>query len=190
MGVLLVVILVHRWVPDFRWVMVHLVTLGLITNSIMVWSQHFTESLLKNRLPDGARRRQLARIRTLNVGIVLLIAGLLSTWYWLTVLAAVLIGAALTWHGTALLGQLRTALPSRFAVTAKYYVVAAFLLPVGAVLGAVLAAGLSAPWHARVLLAHEATNVLGFVGLTVAGMLNRLGFSAVFIRAASPAGTQ
>ncbi len=76
MGVLLVVILVHRWVPDFRWVMVHLVTLGLITNSIMVWSQHFTESLLKNRLPDGARRRQLARIRTLNVGIVLLIAGL------------------------------------------------------------------------------------------------------------------
>ena len=171
MGVLLVVILVHRWVPDFRWVMVHLVTLGLITNSIMVWSQHFTESLLKNRLPDGARRRQLARIRTLNVGIVLLIAGLLSTWYWLTVLAAVLIGAALTWHGTALLGQLRTALPSRFAVTVKYYVVAAFLLPVGAVLGAVLAAGLSAPWHARVLLAHEATNVLGFVGLTVAGTL-------------------
>lgn len=171
MGVLLVVILVHRWVPDFRWVMVHLVTLGLITNSIMVWSQHFTESLLKNRLPDGARRRQLARIRMLNVGIVLLIAGLLSTWYWLTVLAAVLIGAALTWHGTALLGQLRTALPSRFAVTVKYYVVAAFLLPVGAVLGVVLAAGLSAPWHARVLVAHEAANVLGFVGLTVAGTL-------------------
>ncbi|MFF0989881.1 multicopper oxidase domain-containing protein [Kocuria nitroreducens] len=171
MGVLLVVIVVHRWVPDTRWLMVHLVTLGLVTNSIMVWSQHFSESLLKNRLPDDARGRQLARIRLLNAGIVVLIAGLLSTWYWLIVLAAALIGSALAWHGTALLGQLRTALPSRFAVTVKFYVVAAFLLPVGAVLGAVLASGMPESWHARALLAHEATNVLGFVGLTVAGTL-------------------
>lgn len=171
MGVLLVVVLAHRWIPETRWLMVHLVTLGLVTNSIMVWSQHFTESLLKNRLPDDARERQLARVRVLNAGIVLLIAGLLSTWYWPTVLAAILIGAALTWHGTVLLGLLRTALPSRFAVTVKFYVVAAFLLPVGAALGAVLAAGVPDAWHARVLLAHEATNVLGFVGLTVAGTL-------------------
>lgn len=66
MGVLLVVIVVHHWVPDVRWLMVHLVTLGLVTNSIMVWSQHFTESLLKNRLSDDARGRQLTRIRMLT----------------------------------------------------------------------------------------------------------------------------
>ena len=43
---LLLVIGFHRWIPDTRWLMVHMVTLGLITTSIMVWSQHFTEALL------------------------------------------------------------------------------------------------------------------------------------------------
>lgn len=171
MGVLLLVIVFHRWIPETRWLMVHLVTLGLVTNSILVWSQHFTESLLKHRLPDSARGRQLARIYMLNAGVVLLIVGLLITWHWLTLLATALVGTALTWHGVALVHQLQTALPSRFAITVRFYIVAAFLLPVGAVLGAVLAIGLSESWQARVLLAHEVTNVLGFVGLTVTGTL-------------------
>ncbi|MFW6187845.1 MAG: copper oxidase, partial [Actinomycetota bacterium] len=171
MAVLLLVIAFHRWVPEARWVMVHLVTLGLVTNSILLWSQHFTESLLKNRLPESARPRQLARVGLLNAGIVLLVAGTVTAWWWLSALAATAVGAAVAWHGAALLQQLRTALPSRFAVTVRYYVAAAFLLPVGAVLGAALAAGLPDPWHARALFAHEVVNVLGFVGLTVAGTL-------------------
>ena len=88
MAVLLLVIAFHRWVPEARWVMVHLVTLGLVTNSILLWSQHFTESLLKNRLPESARPRQLARVGLLNAGIVLLVAGTVTAWWWLSALAA------------------------------------------------------------------------------------------------------
>ena len=169
MAALLLVVLFHRWLPETRWLLVHLVTLGLVTNSVLVWSQHFTDSLLKNRVPDDARGRQLARIGLLNAGTVLLVVGLLTGWYVLVLVASTAVGAAVAWHGAALLRQLRTALPSRFAVTVRYYVVAAFLLPVGAVLGALLATGPAGAWHARLLLAHEVTNVLGFVGLTVAG---------------------
>ncbi|MEX5296438.1 multicopper oxidase domain-containing protein [Kocuria sp. CPCC 205268] len=169
MAVLLLVVLLHRWIPETRWLLVHVVTLGLVTNSVLVWSQHFTDSLLKNRVPDDARARQLIRIGLLNAGTVLLVLGLLTDWYGLVLVASTAVGTAVAWHGAALLRQLRTALPSRFAVAVRYYVTAAFLLPVGALLGALLAAGPAAAWHARLLLAHETVNVLGFVGLTVAG---------------------
>jgi nitrite reductase (NO-forming) len=78
MAALLLVVLFHRWLPETRWLLVHLVTLGLVTNSVLVWSQHFTDSLLKNRVPDDARGRQLARIGLLNAGTVLLVVGLLT----------------------------------------------------------------------------------------------------------------
>ena len=41
------VLLLHRFIPNSGWLMVHIVTLGLITNSILIWSQHFTEALMK-----------------------------------------------------------------------------------------------------------------------------------------------
>ena len=100
---LVVVIGVHRWIPETRWLMVHMVTLGLITTSIMVWSQHFTEALLHHKLPDTDRPRQIVRIYGVTAGTVLLIAGMLGGWWWLTVVAATVIGAMLTWHGLALL---------------------------------------------------------------------------------------
>ncbi|GMA18709.1 hypothetical protein [Arsenicicoccus piscis] len=39
--------LVHRFLPESRWLMVHLVLLGAVTHSIVVWSTHFAEALLK-----------------------------------------------------------------------------------------------------------------------------------------------
>ncbi|QMS56341.1 multicopper oxidase domain-containing protein [Kocuria varians] len=168
---LVVVIGVHRWIPETRWLMVHMVTLGLITTSIMVWSQHFTEALLHHKLPDTDRPRQIVRIYGVTAGTVLLIAGMLGGWWWLTVVAATVIGAMLTWHGLALLRQPREALPARFGITVRWYATASFFLPVGAIFGAILARDLPAEWHARLLLAHQAVNVLGFVGLTVSATL-------------------
>ena len=168
---LVIVIAAHRWIPDTRWLMVHMVTLGLITTSIMVWSQHFTEALLHHKLPDSDRPRQIVRIYGVTAGTALLIVGMLAGWWWLTVIAATVIGVMLTWHGLALLAQLRTALPARFGLTVRWYATAAFFLPVGAVFGAILARDLSATWHSRLLLAHQAVNVLGFVGLTVCATL-------------------
>lgn len=168
---LLLVIGFHRWIPDTRWLMVHMVTLGLITTSIMVWSQHFTEALLHHRLPASERPRQILRIYGVTAGTVLLMVGMLADWWWLTLVSATVIGGLLTWHGVSLLGQLRGALPARFSMTVRWYAVAAFFLPVGAIFGAILALDLADPWHSRFLLAHQTLNILGFVGLTVSATL-------------------
>ena len=171
MTALILVLGFHRWIPDTRWLMVHMVTLGLITTSIMVWSQHFTEALLHHRLPDHERPRQILRIYGVTAGTVLLMVGMLADWWWLTLVSATIIGGLLTWHGLSLLSQLRTALPARFGITVRWYAVAAFFLPVGAIFGAILALDLADPWHSRLLLTHQAVNVLGFVGLTVSATL-------------------
>jgi len=173
----IIAILVHRFIPKGGWLIVHMVTLGLITNSILIWSQHFTEALMKIKIPDSARGIQVTRIFALNGGIVLLMAGmilqdLMPQFYPLTVVGALAVGAMVAWHGYALLRQVKQALPSRFGATIRFYIAAAFLLPVGAVLGAMTALpGLRGTLHSQFMLAHEAVNVLGFVGITVVGTL-------------------
>lgn len=172
MFALLVTVFLHRWVPEPIWVMVHIVTVGMVSNSILIWSQHFTEALLKHRVDESFRKGQLARIYSLNAGFLLLIIGVTSSTYLFTLIGATGIGAAATWHALSLLTQYKKALPSRFGMTVRYYITASFLLPVGAILGAVLAhRGLSAGARTGVLLAHEAINILGFVGITAVGTL-------------------
>ena len=168
---LLVVVLVHQWIPQSRWLLVHMVTLGLITTSIMVWGQHFTEALLKTRLGEESRPRQLARIRLLTGGVVVTILGMLPSWPWVVVLGALMVSAALVWYAAALSAQVKAALAPRFEFTVKAYIGAACLIPVGATLGAVMAFGPGEPWQGRLLLAHQLVNVLGFVGITVTGTL-------------------
>ncbi|MFJ3031860.1 multicopper oxidase domain-containing protein [Rothia terrae] len=174
MMALFVVLMTHRWIPSSLWLMVHMITLGLITNSILVWSQHFTEALLKNRLPDSARGEQIRRIYLLNASIVLTMLGIIFNIYPLTLVGSTGVGAMVAWHGYSLFKQVKQALPARFQSTIHFYIAAAWVLPVGAAFGATLDAGLNNQWHARFLLAHEAVNVLGFVGFTVVGTLMTL----------------
>lgn len=177
MFALIAALLLHRVIPNSGWLMVHMVTLGLITNSILIWSQHFTEALMKIKIPDEQRKVQVGRIFTLNAGIVLLMVGMVGQLsvpglYACTVIGALVIGAMVAWHGIYLMGQVRRALPSRFGVTIRFYIVAALLLPLGALLGAMVACpSLNGTLHSQFLLAHEAVNVLGFVGITVVGTL-------------------
>ena len=177
MFTLIAVLLLHKFIPNSGWLMVHIVTLGLITNSILIWSQHFTEALMKIKIPDEQRKVQVGRIFTLNAGIVLLMVGMVGQLsvpglYACTVIGALIIGAMVAWHGIYLMGQVRRALPSRFGVTIRFYIVAALLLPLGALLGAMVAyPSLNGTLHSQFLLAHEAVNVLGFVGITVVGTL-------------------
>ena len=171
MALLIVTVLVHRWLPQSRWLLVHMVTLGLITTSILVWGQHFTEALLKTRLGEETRRRQLRRIHLLTAGIVVTIVGVLPSWPWLVVLGALIVSGALVWYAVALGSQVRASLAPRFEFTVKAYIAAACLLPVGATLGAVMAFSPGEPWQGRLLLAHQVLNVLGFVGVTVTGTL-------------------
>ena len=43
---LVVVVLVHPWVPAPRWLMLHLLLLGAVSHAIHVWSQYFADTPL------------------------------------------------------------------------------------------------------------------------------------------------
>lgn len=154
----------HPWIPEPRWLLLHLLLLGAVTHSIVVWSQHFADALL--HVPSTPRPHLLALLAT---GALAVMVGTQTARWPVTLLGAAAVAGAVLWHALRLTVQLRRALPSRFSGVVRYYVVAAVLLPAGATLGVLLARGLPDPWHARVLLAHVAVNLLGWVGLTVAG---------------------
>ncbi|WP_235939917.1 multicopper oxidase domain-containing protein [Occultella kanbiaonis] len=164
-----VVAIAHRWIPEQRWLLVHLLLLGAVTNAVLVWSAHFTEALLRHR--PTSRRWQAVRALAFNVGVVATVVGVVGAIWPLVIAGAIVVGAAVAAHGTALALRARRALSSRFASTIRYYVVASWLLPVGAGLGSVMARGLTDEWQARLQVAHVAVNLLGFVGLTVLGTL-------------------
>ncbi|KRE95048.1 copper oxidase [Nocardioides sp. Soil774] len=164
-----VVALVHRWVPEARWLLLHLLLLGAAGHAILVWSRYFADTLLRG--PATPRREQSIRLATFDLGAIAVTVGV-SLGGWLLVLAgAVAVAAAVTWHVVSLARGLRARFRSRFAPTVHYYLAAGALLPVGATLGVWLARGLSDPLDARVRIAHASINVLGWVGLTVLGTL-------------------
>lgn len=163
------VALVHRSVPAPRWLLFHLLLLGAVTHSIMVWSQHFTEALLHR--PAGSTGSRSARLGLLNGGVVVVLAGVLSDSWATALVGACAVGVAVVWHAGALLAMLRPALRSRFAPTVRYYVAGALVLPVGLTFGVLMVRGLPEQWHARVMVAHVAVNIFGWMGLAVLGTL-------------------
>lgn len=168
---LVIAVAAHPFIPQFRWLLVHMVTLGLVTTSIMIWGQHFTEALLKTRLAEESRPKQVGRIWGLTASIVLTMAGMLANLPLLTVLGAVGVSAMILWYAFALGAQLKAALAPRFSFVVRAYLIAACLLPFGATLGAILAFSPGEPWQGRLLLAHQVVNILGFVGVTVSATL-------------------
>ena len=161
----------HRYVTESHWLMVHLLLLGAVTNAIFVWSSHFADALLRRRATSGSRRWQVAKLVTLNVGVLTVVAGMVSAVWILTLVGSVVVGGAAAAHGVTLALQARTALASRFGATVRYYIYASLTLPIGAGLGAELARDPVEPWHGRLVIAHITLNLLGWIGLTVMGTL-------------------
>ena len=166
-----IVALVHREVPDATWLMVHLVLLGALTHAILVWSAHFAQALLRSTPLPGDRLLTEARLWLYAVGSLAVFVGVPTALWPLVVAGASAVAVAVVWHAGVLVRDLRRALPGRFRVTLRYYLAASIALPVGAGFGATLAFGLGDDWHARFLVAHSLTNLLGWVGLTVTGTL-------------------
>lgn len=160
---------VHPFVPAPRWLLMHLLLLGAVTHSIVVWSRHFADALLRVDAPATPTRTR--RLLLLNGGALTVIVGVVAALWPVVVLGAAAVVLAVAWHGVDLVRDLRRALGGRFAVTVRYYVAAAALLLPGAGLGATMARGLDDEAQVRVMLAHAALNVLGWVGLTVVGTL-------------------
>ncbi|MEX3505347.1 copper oxidase [Corynebacterium sp. LK2510] len=180
MAVFIAVGLTHTFIPEARWVMVHIFTLGILTNSIVVWSQNLTERFLQARLRDADRPPQLLRIRLLNLAIVFVVTGQLLAglweWHWVvTAVGATGVAAVMAWHAVALASQIVTVdHTKRFYPAALGFICASLALPLGALFGAALAAGLPGQWQSRVLAAHVYINVGGFVGLTALSALTVL----------------
>ncbi len=166
-----VISVVHRWVPSATWLMIHLVLLGALTHSAMVWSEHFAHTLLRSLPDDAGRRRQDVRIGLLGAGSLLVFVGVPAEWWWLVVVGATLVAVAVIWHAVHLVATMRAALPNRFRIVTQTYVAAAICLPLGLGFGVALAFGLPEEWHGRLLIAHMGANLLGWIGLTVTGTL-------------------
>ena len=163
--------LVHTSIPDSRWLMVHMVLLGALTHAIMVWSTHFTHTLMKAGPGVDDRRAQSKRLWTLLAGSVVVMVGIGVGIWPITGVGAILVTAAVVLHAIALRRVRRASLGGRFGITVRFYLAAAVCLPVGAALGVLLASAPGGESHGRALLAHTMINILGWVGLTVTGTL-------------------
>ncbi len=166
-----VVAIVHRWLPDANWLMLHMVLLGALTHSILVWSFHFAQTLLRSPASPQDARWQTTRLGLVTGGAAAVLVGVPTDWWPLTLAGGLAVATAACWHGLVLWRMLRKALPARFQVTVRYYLWAAASLVLGAGLGVTLAWGWPDPWHGRLLVAHALANVLGWVGLTLTGTL-------------------
>lgn len=125
LAAILVIGFVHPLVPQWRWLLIHLLLLGAATNAILVWSVHFATAVLRVP-PAHGRRGEAARLIALNAGIGGVLAGGIvgGAWLWSAVAGSVVVTAAVLAHLTVLARQLRRALPAPFTVTVHYYLVA------------------------------------------------------------------
>jgi nitrite reductase (NO-forming) len=148
-----------------QWLVVHLLLLGAATNAIVVWSAHFTTTLL--RWPPLPVARRLV---ALNAAVLAVLVGVSIDIPGLIVGAAALLVVVVGGHAA---GLVRVSLPragDRFAGALRFYWVAAAALLVGIGAGAALAVGnLPTGWQSRLYAAHVQLNVFGWVALSVLG---------------------
>ncbi|GAB1640810.1 hypothetical protein [Krasilnikovia sp. MM14-A1259] len=169
LAALVALAVLHPWLPAWRWLAIHLLLLGAVTNAILVWSAHFAAAILRVAAPVR-RRGEAVRLAVHNVGVVAVLIGGAADLPWLGVAGAGAVFAAMAAHLAWLSRRLRTALPARFAVTVHYYQGAAAALLVGIPVGAwmLVVDDSSRP---RLVLFHAHVNLLGGVTLTVLGTL-------------------
>ncbi|MEU1971042.1 multicopper oxidase domain-containing protein [Microbacterium sp. NPDC019599] len=164
----LVAVGVHRFVDQPLWLLVHVPLLGAATAAILIWSQHFADTLLRRSAPGGrAGLGTRLALHTLGAGVVM--AGMLTATIPLVAIGGGVVAAAVVAHGIILGLQTRTALPARFAPLVRYYVAAAAVFFLGIAAGVVTA--IRPVLADRLVTTHLILNAYGWIGLTVLGTL-------------------
>ncbi len=164
-----VIVIAHRMVPNGSWLMVHLLLLGAVSAAILVWSQHFADTLLRRPAPGG-RPFHGARLLGHTVGAGLVVAGMVSSTWLLVLIGGIIVGLVALAHVISLSLQGRGGLPARFAPLVRYYLAAGVALVIGIGLGVTMARmPLPLGLHEQLYAAHLGFNLLGWVGLTVVG---------------------
>ena len=188
MAMAAVAITVHRFIPEATWIMVHTFTLGVVTNALLIWTNHFTVTVLRSR-PNKSRLGEIGVLALLNIGTLVLGMGMVLDNDWITGLGSAAIGLAIVIHAGRLWKQLRNALPARFEVTVHAYLSAAVLFLPGITLGFLLSMD---SWSPEVSIAirgaHVAFNVLAWAGIPIVGTL--LTLWPTILRAKLPAGAE
>ncbi|WP_104139331.1 multicopper oxidase domain-containing protein [Cryobacterium sp. Y62] len=171
LAVLAVVVLVHQGIPGADWLMVHLLLLGAVSTAILIWSQHFADTLVRRPALSG-RRSLIIRLTGHTLGAILVLVGMTVNLFPVVLVGGLIVGAVAVLHAVFLGGQLYRAKPTRFGSLVRYYVAAAVSLAVGVGLGIWMAnPGTGGDLHSRLYLAHIILNLLGWVGLTAVGTL-------------------
>lgn len=160
---------VHREIAGSGWLMVHLLLLGGASTAILIWSQHFADTLLRH---PASRRALLARLALHNAGAVAVVVGVQVVNTPLVVVGGAAVAGAAAHQVVGIARQRGRALPARFAHLVRYYLAAAVFLVPGVGCGVAMARFPVGPeQHARLSVAHTALTLFGWIGLTVAGTL-------------------
>lgn len=180
----LVTLVVKNRMPQPLWTMIHLVTLGVLSNGIFQWSWFFARSLARLSADDPrARRHNTIRILIFNACFLLLFVSMWLGWMVGTMIAATGIAAVAAWHGAEMLSVLRERLASRFVIVVRYYVCSASFFVLAALLASFVSATMFSPsipealvaMRDRLTLAHALSGVAGWVALTIGGTVITLG---------------
>ena len=163
--------LLHRQLPESVWLLVHLLLLGAVSTAILIWSQHFADTLLR-RKALGHRISLGLRLSAHTVGAAAVMTGMVADWFPVVLVGGILVGLNALAHAVVIVAQSRGAMPGRFAPLVRYYVASALMLAAGVTLG-ILMARLDGGGedYERLFIGHLGLNLLGWVGLTVIGTI-------------------
>ncbi|MDO4761927.1 MAG: cupredoxin domain-containing protein [Corynebacterium sp.] len=190
---LVLVSLVHWAIPGHRWLLIHMFSLGVLTNSVLVWTHYFTEKFLHHRHDDTTRRWHKRRIIALNIAISATLIGQLLTPSWapgwtITAAGSIGIGLVLIAHTYSLSSHYRAQHhEQRYASAVLAHIYSTLFLTLGVGMGAIAAQEMGDPLHSQLRLAHLNLSILGFIGLAALGTLTVL-FPAIW-RTRTPAPT-
>lgn len=165
-----VAVTIHRFVSQPMWLMVHVPLLGAVTAAILIWSQHFSDTLLRRSAPAG-RVGLGVRLGLHTIGAALVVAGVLIPSVPLVIAGAVIVAGAIIAHAVILVVQARKALPARFGPLVRYYIAASLVFLGGIAIGATMSAAADPDLTDRLVTAHIVLNAYGWVGLTALGTL-------------------
>ena len=153
--------------PGGRWLAVHLFTLGVLSNLVLAFSDHFGTTLTRSPATSPTARLVLA-----DVGAAAMLAGVVQGRRVLLAAGATALTAAVMWSWWQLRAMRTQAVGARFAWIVRAYERAHGMFVHGALLGVLMGLGvLSGPWYVSARIAHLHVNVLGWGGLTLLATL-------------------
>ena len=165
--VLMVWIAVGDGLPGGRWLAVHLFTLGVVTNLVLTFSEHFARTVTRTK---GERAAWWPIVT--NLGILLMLVGLPGGQRWLLATGATIVTGSVFAAYLRIRRMRHDAIGARFAWIARVYERAHGAFIHGAILGALMGIGvLSGAWYGAARIAHLHANVLGWGGLTLLATL-------------------